>query len=202
MAEQTAPTASNWNLPNALTALRILMVPLFVWLLWAGGTQGQTDMGLRWWAVAVFILAMITDWLDGHLARSRNLITSFGKIADPIADKLLTGAAFVLLSMLGELWWWVTIVILVREWGITVMRLFIIKYGVMAASKGGKLKTVLQTVALVLMLLPLGQLGTWALWPGWLVMAAVTVVTVVTGIDYVIKAMQLRRDYFAGKAHA
>ncbi|MDO4898324.1 MAG: CDP-diacylglycerol--glycerol-3-phosphate 3-phosphatidyltransferase [Rothia sp. (in: high G+C Gram-positive bacteria)] len=197
MAEPTAPTSSNWNLPNALTALRILMVPLFIWLLLAGGTHGQTGLGLRWWAVAVFVLAMMTDWLDGHLARSRNLITSFGKIADPIADKLLTGAAFVVLSMLGELWWWVTIVILVREWGITMMRLFIIKYGVMAASKGGKLKTVLQTVALVLMIMPLGQLGTWALWPGWLVMAAVVVVTVVTGFDYVVKALQLRRDYYS-----
>ena len=197
MAEQTATTSSNWNLPNALTALRIVMVPLFIWLLWAGGQHGETDMGLRWWAVAVFIIAMITDWLDGYLARSRNLITSFGKIADPIADKLLTGAAFVVLSLLGELWWWVTIVILVREWGITVMRLFIIKYGVMAASKGGKMKTVLQTVALVLMIMPLGQLGTWALWPGWIAMAAVVVITVVTGIDYVIKAVQLRRDYLA-----
>lgn len=196
MAEQTATTSSNWNLPNALTALRIVMVPLFIWLLLAGGQHGETDMGLRWWAVAVFVIAMITDWLDGYLARSRNLITSFGKIADPIADKLLTGAAFVVLSLLGELWWWVTIVILVREWGITVMRLFIIKYGVMAASKGGKMKTVLQTVALVLMIMPLGQLGTWALWPGWIAMAAVVVITVVTGIDYVIKAVQLRRDYF------
>lgn len=198
MSEQTSGTISNWNLPNALTALRIVMVPLFVWALLSGGTYGSQGIGLRWWAVTVFILAMITDWLDGHLARSRGLITSFGKIADPIADKLLTGAAFVVLSMLGELWWWVTLVILVREWGITVMRLFIIKYGVMAASKGGKLKTVLQTVALVLMILPLGQLGSWALWPGWLVMAAVVVVTVVTGVDYVLKAMQLRRDYHAG----
>ncbi|WP_255521866.1 CDP-diacylglycerol--glycerol-3-phosphate 3-phosphatidyltransferase [Rothia sp. ZJ932] len=199
MTTPVNPTASNWNLPNALTALRILMVPLFIWLLWLGGTYGETNMSMRWWAVAVFILAMITDWLDGSIARSRNLITSFGKIADPIADKLLTGAAFVLLSMLGELWWWVTIVILVREWGITVMRLFIIKYGVMAASKGGKLKTVLQTVALVLMLLPLASLGAWALWLGWLVMAAVVIVTVVTGMDYVIKAMQLRRDYFTSQ---
>ncbi|MGV3148657.1 CDP-diacylglycerol--glycerol-3-phosphate 3-phosphatidyltransferase [Rothia nasimurium] len=198
MADQTA-TASNWNIPNALTALRIVMVPLFVWALWAGGPHGEANLSLRWWAAAVFVLAMITDWLDGYLARKNNLITSFGKIADPIADKLLTGAAFVVLSMLGELWWWVTIVILVREWGITVMRLFIIKYGVMAASKGGKLKTVLQTVALVLMILPLGQLGSWALWPGYLVMAAVVVVTVVTGIDYVVKAMQLRRDYFAAQ---
>ena len=198
MADQTA-TASNWNIPNALTALRIVMVPLFVWALWAGGPHGEANLSLRWWAAAVFVLAMITDWLDGYLARKNNLITSFGKIADPIADKLLTGAAFVVLSMLRELWWWVTIVILVREWGITVMRLFIIKYGVMAASKGGKLKTVLQTVALVLMILPLGQLGSWALWPGYLVMAAVVVVTVVTGLDYVVKAMQLRRDYFAAQ---
>ena len=198
MADQTA-TASNWNIPNALTALRIVMVPLFVWALWTGGPHGEANLSLRWWAAAVFVLAMMTDWLDGYLARKNNLITSFGKIADPIADKLLTGAAFVVLSMLGELWWWVTIVILVREWGITVMRLLIIKYGVMAASKGGKLKTVLQTVALVLMILPLGQLGSWALWPGYLMVAAMVVVTVVTGIDYVIKALQLRRDYFAAQ---
>ncbi|MGV3016442.1 CDP-diacylglycerol--glycerol-3-phosphate 3-phosphatidyltransferase [Rothia sp. 88186D007BW] len=198
MSEQTT-TASNWNVPNALTALRIVMVPLFVWALWAGGPHGEADLSLRWWAVAVFVLAMVTDWLDGYLARKNNLITSFGKIADPIADKLLTGAAFVVLSLLGELWWWVTIVILVREWGITIMRLFVIKYGVMAASRGGKVKTVLQTVALVLMILPLGQLGSWALWPGYGVMAAALVVTVVTGIDYVMKAMQLRRDFFAAQ---
>ncbi|WP_421083439.1 CDP-diacylglycerol--glycerol-3-phosphate 3-phosphatidyltransferase [Rothia nasimurium] len=195
MAEQT--TASNWNLPNALTALRILMVPFFIWALWAGGAYGGVDLALRWLAAGVFVVAMITDWLDGYLARKNNLITSFGKIADPIADKFLTGAAFVVLSMLGELWWWVTIVILVREWGITIMRLFVIKYGVMAASKGGKLKTVLQTVALVLMILPLGQLGSWALWPGFVLMAAVVVVTLVTGVDYVIKAGQLRRTYLA-----
>lgn len=198
MAEPT-PNASNWNIPNALTALRILMVPLFIWALLAGGPHGETDVGMRWWAAVIFVLAMVTDWLDGYLARKNSLITSFGKIADPIADKLLTGAAFVVLSLLGELWWWVTVVILVREWGITVMRFFIIKYGVMAASKGGKLKTVLQTVALVLMILPLGQLGAWALWPGYLVMAAVVVVTVVTGIDYVVKAAQLRRDYLAAQ---
>ncbi|MDY3049843.1 MAG: CDP-diacylglycerol--glycerol-3-phosphate 3-phosphatidyltransferase [Rothia sp. (in: high G+C Gram-positive bacteria)] len=194
MAEQTRP-ASNWNIPNALTALRILMVPFFIWALWAGGPQGQTDMGLRWLAALLFVLAMLTDWLDGYLARKNNLITSFGKIADPIADKLLTGSAFVLLSLLGELWWWVTLLILAREWGITLLRFFIIKYGVMAASKGGKLKTVLQTLALVLMILPLGSLGSWALWPGWILMAAVLVVTLVTGVDYLLKAMDLRRSY-------
>ena len=111
------PNSSNWNLPNALTALRIVMVPFFVWFLWAGGTHGADSMPMRWAAVVVFGVAMYTDKLDGDIARARNLITSFGKIADPIADKLLTGAAFVVLSMLGELWWWVTIVILVREWG-------------------------------------------------------------------------------------
>ncbi len=190
-------TASNWNLPNVLTSIRILMVPVFIWLMWVGGPLGDDSLAARWWALAVFILAMITDWLDGSIARSRNLITSFGKIADPIADKLLTGAAFVLLSMLGELWWWVTIVILVREWGITIMRFFVIRYGVMAAGKGGKLKTVLQTVALVLLVAPLGQLGSWALIPGYVVMAAVVVITVLTGLDYVKKAAELRRDYLA-----
>jgi CDP-diacylglycerol--glycerol-3-phosphate 3-phosphatidyltransferase len=143
---------------------------------------------------------MLTDWADGYLARSRNLITSFGKIADPIADKFLTGAAFIVLSALGELWWWVTIVILLREWGITIMRLFVIKYGVMAASKGGKIKTVLQTVALVLMLLPLGQLGLGWLIPGWVLMGAVTAITVWTGLVYVRDAYILRRNWLQAQA--
>ncbi|MFI8597614.1 CDP-diacylglycerol--glycerol-3-phosphate 3-phosphatidyltransferase [Rothia koreensis] len=194
----STPKQSNFNLPNALTTLRILMVPFFVWFLLAGGHFGEVSMGMRWAAVVVFGAAMYTDKLDGDIARSRNLITDYGKIADPIADKLLTGAAFVVLSMLGELWWWVTIVILVREWGITIMRFFVIRYGVMAASKGGKLKTVLQTVALVLFILPLGAVGWWLMIPGWIVMAAVVVVTVVTGVDYVVKAVALRRNYLAG----
>ncbi|MFF0988936.1 CDP-diacylglycerol--glycerol-3-phosphate 3-phosphatidyltransferase [Kocuria nitroreducens] len=189
-----ADPASNLNLPNALTALRIVLVPFFVWFLWAGGTQGEDSLAMRWTALAVFAVAMYTDKLDGDIARARGLITSFGKIADPIADKLLTGAAFVVLSMLGELWWWVTVVILVREWGITLLRFVVIRYGVMAASKGGKLKTVLQTVALLLLLLPLVPLvGAWWPWLGWTVMGAALVVTVVTGVDYVVKAVQLRR---------
>lgn len=187
------PNSSNWNLPNALTALRIVMVPFFVWFLWAGGTHGEDSMPMRWAAVVVFGLAMYTDKLDGDIARARNLITSFGKIADPIADKLLTGAAFVVLSMLGELWWWVTIVILVREWGITIMRFVVIRYGVMAASKGGKTKTVVQTAALIALLLPLAPfVGAWWLWFAWVLTALALIVTVVTGIDYVIKAVQLR----------
>ena len=155
---------------------------------------------MRWAAVITFGLAMYTDKLDGDLARARNLITSFGKIADPIADKLLTGAALVLFSLLGELWWWVTVVILVREWGITLLRFVVIRYGVMAASKGGKLKTVLQTVALLLLLLPLVPLvGAWWPWLGWIAMGAALVVTVVTGVDYVVKAVQLRRRALAGR---
>ncbi|WP_129662006.1 CDP-diacylglycerol--glycerol-3-phosphate 3-phosphatidyltransferase [Rothia uropygialis] len=194
---EETPKPSNLNLPNALTTVRIVMVPFFVWFLIAGGHFGETSMWMRWAAVVVFGVAMYTDKLDGDIARSRNLITDYGKIADPIADKLLTGAAFVVLSILGELWWWVTIVILIREWGITIMRFFVIRYGIMAASKGGKLKTVLQTIALILFILPLGALGWWAMVPGWIVMAAVVVVTVVTGIDYVAKAVTLRREYLA-----
>ena len=200
MSEQAggaAPTASNWNLPNALTVVRIAMVPFFVVALIAGGVYGVDSLGARWAALALFVAAMITDWADGYLARSRQLITSFGKIADPIADKLLTGAAFITLSWLGELWWWVTAVILVREWGITVMRLFVIKYGVMAASKGGKVKTVLQTVALVVMLVPLGLWGTAWLIPGWVLMAAVTAITVWTGLVYVRDARELRKNWLA-----
>ncbi|RLY92387.1 CDP-diacylglycerol--glycerol-3-phosphate 3-phosphatidyltransferase [Kocuria tytonicola] len=196
-----APNSSNWNLPNALTALRIVMVPFFIWFLVAGGTHGEQSMGMRWAAVVTFGLAMYTDKLDGDLARARNLITSFGKIADPIADKLLTGAAFVVLSLLGELWWWVTIVILVREWGITVMRFVVIRYGVMAASKGGKTKTVLQTAALLALLLPLAPLvGQWWLWFAWVLTALALLATVVTGVDYVVKAVQLRNRSVRGEA--
>lgn len=192
---QPPATVSNWNLPNALTALRIVLVPFFVWFALLGGPFGEQSPAWRWAAVAVFSAAMITDKLDGDIARARGLITSFGKIADPIADKLLTGAAFVVLSVMGELWWWVTLVILVREWGITLMRFAVIRYGVMAASRGGKLKTVLQTIALLALLIPLAPVvGAWWPWLGWIVMGLATIVTVVTGGDYVLKAVRLRRD--------
>ncbi|MCC9178820.1 CDP-alcohol phosphatidyltransferase family protein [Arthrobacter sp. zg-Y750] len=168
------------------------MVPLFIWFLAADDGRG----GLyRWLAVATFAVAIYTDKLDGDIARSRGLITDFGKIADPIADKLLIGSALVMLSLLGELWWWVTIVILVRELGITLMRFVVIRYGVMAASRGGKLKTVVQTFAIFVFLLPLGSwLGSWAWWIGAVFMAAALVITVVTGIDYVLQAVRLRRS--------
>ena len=193
--------ASNWNLPNILTSVRILLVPLFVWFLWAGGSVGQDSLAMRWAAFAVFAVAMYTDKLDGDIARARGLITDFGKIADPIADKLLTGSALVVLSLLNELWWWVTIVILVREWGITLMRFVVLRYGVMPASRGGKLKTVLQTLALGLLLMPLGSVvGDWWPWAGWIAMGAALVVTVVTGLDYVRQAIALRATAMAERA--
>ena len=192
MSNSPSERVPTLNIANALTVVRILMVPLFIWFLAADDGRG----GLyRWLAVATFAVAIYTDKLDGDLARSRGLITDFGKIADPIADKLLIGSALVMLSLLGELWWWVTIVILVREIGITLMRFVVIRYGVMAASRGGKLKTVVQTFAIFVFLLPLSTwLGAWAWWIGAVFMAAALVITVVTGIDYVMQAVRLRRS--------
>ncbi len=192
------PAPSNWNLPNALTTLRILVVPFFGWALLAD--DGQS---ILWRCVAyvLFAAAMITDKIDGDLARKHDLVTNFGKIADPIADKALTGMAFVGLSIIGGLWWWVTIVVLVREWGITLLRFWVIRHGVIAASSGGKLKTLLQTFALGLLILPLrlldgfwGSVGLVLWWVAVALMAAAVTVTVVTGADYVVKALAVRRQ--------
>jgi CDP-diacylglycerol--glycerol-3-phosphate 3-phosphatidyltransferase len=193
---------SNWNLPNALTTLRIVMVPFFGWALLVDGGDSVAWRVVAW---VLFVAAMITDKIDGDIARSRDLVTDFGKIADPIADKALTGMAFVGLSLIGELWWWVTAVVLLREWGITLLRLWVIRYGVMAAGRGGKLKTVLQTVALGGFLLPLKLLeGPWGTagmvlwWVAAVVMSAAVAVTVVTGLDYLVKALTVRRSGRAG----
>ncbi len=192
-----APAPSSWNVPNALTTLRILMVPFFAWALLVDGGGS-----ILWRCVAylLFAAAMVTDKIDGDLARKHNLVTNFGKIADPIADKALTGMAFVGLSLIGELWWWVTIVVLVREWGITLLRFWVIRHGVIAASRGGKLKTLLQTFALGLLILPLRLLsGGWEVvglvlwWLAVVLMAAAVAVTVATGVDYVVKALAVRR---------
>lgn len=187
------PQASPWNIANALTVLRILMVPLFVWLVLRDPGAGGDHLEL-WWAFGVFALAAITDRIDGELARRKNLITDFGKIADPIADKALIGSALICLSWIDLLPWWVTIVILARELLITVVRFVVIRYGVMAASRGGKLKTVLQSVAVGLMLMPIGGLVATIAW--WVMLAAV-LVTVVTGLDYLLDA---RRLWAAGRA--
>ncbi|MBR7827465.1 CDP-diacylglycerol--glycerol-3-phosphate 3-phosphatidyltransferase [Actinospica sp. MGRD01-02] len=171
-----------------LTMLRILLVPLFVALFVHDGGQ---DTRWRLAAAAVFFLASATDRLDGELARRRHLITDFGKIADPIADKALIGAALICLSLQHELWWWVTVVILVREIGITLMRFWVIRYGVIAASPGGKLKTVLQSLAIFLYVLPLQSVA-WLEWTATVVMAAALVLTVATGADYIVRAVRLR----------
>jgi CDP-diacylglycerol--glycerol-3-phosphate 3-phosphatidyltransferase len=169
------------NLANALTVLRLVLVPVFVLLLLADGTGGRIA------AFVVFLVASVTDVLDGRIARRRGLITDFGKIADPIADKALTGAALVTLSAQGELAWWVTAVILARELGVTALRFWVIRHGVIAASRGGKLKTMLQVLAIALYVLP-GPPGTLRA----VVMGLAVVVTVVTGADYAIRAVRLR----------
>jgi CDP-diacylglycerol---glycerol-3-phosphate 3-phosphatidyltransferase len=203
MPEKVAPP-SNWNLPNALTTLRIVLVPLFGWVLLMDSGQ---DNSVRLWAFGVFVVAILTDKIDGEIARSRNLVTDFGKLMDPIADKALTGMAFVGLSIIGELWWWVTIVVLAREWGITALRFWVIRYGVMPASRGGKIKTALQATSLSALILPLNDLGDGTVgavgnalwWVAVALMVAAVVVTVTTGYEYVRDAVKLRR---AGQAAA
>jgi CDP-diacylglycerol--glycerol-3-phosphate 3-phosphatidyltransferase len=182
-----APTVSPWNLANALTVLRLLLVPIFLGLLLA--PDGE-HAGFRLAATGVFLLAAYTDRVDGQIARNRGLITSFGKLMDPIADKALTGAALIGLSLLGELPWWVTVVVLVREIGVTLLRFVVIRHGVMPSGRGGKLKTLLQGVAIGLYLLPLtGVLATISVG----VMAVAVALTVVTGIEIVVKALVLRQ---------
>lgn len=183
---------TGWNIPNALTVLRILLVPVYVGLLFQEGGQSPA---WRYWAWVVFFVAAVTDGIDGRLARSSGQITNFGKVADPIADKALTGAALIGLSSLGLIWWWVTVVVLVREIGITLLRFVVIRHGVMPAGRGGKLKTMLQTFALGALTLPLAswpQPDVW-LWIAYGVLGAAVVATVVSGIDYVFAAIRLRR---------
>jgi CDP-diacylglycerol--glycerol-3-phosphate 3-phosphatidyltransferase len=170
------------NVANGLTVLRLALVPVFVVYLLRGGTLDRII------AFVLFVVASLTDLLDGRLARKHSLITDFGKIADPIADKTLTGSALISLSYLGELPWWVTGVILFREIGVTLLRFWVIRHGVIPASRGGKLKTLLQVVAIGLYVLP-GPLGL----VREILMAAAVVVTLVTGGDYVARAVSLRR---------
>lgn len=184
---------SNWNVPNLLTAIRVLLVVPFAWVLLAH----PHDAALRWVATAIFVVAIATDALDGRIARKYNLVTDFGKLWDAIADKALTGMAFVGLSILSELPWWITIIILVREWGITALRWVIIKYGVMAANRGGKLKTVMQSVALGMFLPGLQSMPMpWGV-VAWFAMVLAFALTVLTGLDYLREAHRLRTTYLA-----
>jgi CDP-diacylglycerol--glycerol-3-phosphate 3-phosphatidyltransferase len=178
---------SAWNVANGLTTVRILLIPVFVLTLFHGDGH---QPGWRVLATVVFAIASITDRFDGEIARRRGIVTEFGKLADPIADKALVGAALIGLSILGDLPWWITVVMLGREAGVTMLRFWVIRHGVIPASRGGKVKTMLQTVAIGLYLLPLS---------GWLhvvaevVMLAAVVLALATGIDYVGRALKLRR---------
>ncbi|AGZ45417.1 CDP-diacylglycerol--glycerol-3-phosphate 3-phosphatidyltransferase [Actinoplanes friuliensis] len=192
MTDEPVPVAaprpvSLYNPANVLTAARIVLVPVFVAFV---VVSGMAESGWRMAACLTFCFASATDFADGWIARRYELVTSFGKVADPIADKALTGSALVLLSAYDRLSWWVTGLILVREWGVTALRFWVIRYGVIPASRGGKLKTALQIAAIA-----------WFLWPvpepfdliGTLLMIAALIVTVVTGVDYVFQALRLRR---------
>jgi CDP-diacylglycerol--glycerol-3-phosphate 3-phosphatidyltransferase len=182
---------SNWNLPNAITLARIIATPFFIWMLLAD--NGQLG-GLRWAAGVFFIVAMASDALDGYLARSRNLITDLGKLLDPIADKFLTGGALVALSILHELPWWITAVVLLREVGITVHRLIQVQTVVVAANWVGKLKTIAQSVAIPLALFPLAQsIGSWVVYVNIVTMTIAVILTIASGADYIWNAFRARQ---------
>ncbi len=189
--------ASNWNLPNALTTLRIVLVPVFAWALLH---DGGDSVGWRLTAGAIFAVAMITDKVDGDIARARGLVTNFGKIADPIADKAITGMAFIGLSIVGDIWWWVTIIVLVREWSVTLLRLSVMKSVVIAAKQSGKIKTALQGVALAGLSLPMRQVDGWMDVPGdvlyyvsQVLLAAAVAMTVWSGCEFYRDAWRQRR---------
>ncbi len=195
---QPRPVPSNWNLPNALTTLRIVMVPFFaVALLMDGGDS----VGWRMTAWAIFAAAMVTDKVDGDLARSRNLVTDFGKIADPIADKTITGMALIGLSIVGDVWWWVTILVLVREWSVTLLRLSLLKHVVIPAATSGKIKTTLQAMALSGLVLPLRQVDGALEGPGEVVfllaqvlLAGAVAMTLWSGYEFFRDAYSQRRN--------
>lgn len=197
-AGSSSARSANWNLPNAITVVRILLAPIFFWLLLADDGEGGP---LRWVATILFVVAISTDWVDGYIARSRGLVTDLGKILDPIADKLLTSGALVCLSILGEVPWWVTGLIVIREVGITIWRFVELGRGnVVPASSGGKLKTLVQSVAISFALAPLPMLlGEWMAWVNAVLMAAALVLTVWSGLLYVRDAVRLSRQHRAAE---
>ena len=175
------------NLPNALTLGRLLVVPVVGVLLLVGGTS----TGVRLLVAGLFVLACVTDVVDGHLARSRGQVTDFGVMADPIADKALVGSALVGLSLLGQLPWWVTAVVLGREIGVTLMRMAVRRRGLIPASRGGKLKALSQNAAVTLYLLPLTGAAATARLP---VLLLAVACTVLTGLDYAVRGWRLHRS--------
>ena len=197
--ESATPPVSPWNIANIITMFRILLVPLLAWAI-LDHLRGEYSEPLmvRWRLIAtgIFLLAAVTDKIDGHLARSRGLITDLGKLLDPIADKALMGVSLILLwRPLRELPFWIPLIVLIRELGMTWMRMVLAKRGtVMPAGRGGKLKTVLQSVAIGLFLLPLAALPDWIRTIAWIIMGVTVAVTVITGIDYAVQGWRIYRD--------
>lgn len=219
--------ASILCLPNVISLIRIILIPVFLWLLLADAVEqvctaslppscagmlvwplDASNGPLRWAAAVVFIVAIATDAIDGHLARSRNLGTDLGIFLDPVADKGITGAALIGLALLGELPWWAVALILLREVGITVYRAVALKDRVIPASRGGKLKTLIQAVAISYWLLPFASLITWDAAEGatpatllalslagvhWILLVLVVVITLWTGIDYLVQGSRATR---------
>lgn len=185
-----------WNIANILTMVRCVMVPVFVVV----AALYPESVGGRSLAAAIFVVAMITDFLDGYLARSRNLVTDFGKIVDPIADKAMTGAAFVMLSVWDYVPWWMTILILVREFGITIMRFTILKYGALPANMAGKAKTMMQSIAITFCLLPFELLWSPARWIGLALVTIAFVLTIWSGLVNLKDGLRLRREALASGA--
>ena len=192
---------SNWNAANIITVARMFFAPAFIWLLLIS-TDQASDV-TRWVAAGLFVVGMATDGIDGFSARRYNLVTDLGKILDPIADKVLTGGALIALSILGELPWWVTIVILIREVGVTVFRMVVISDQVIPASRGGKIKTVVQFLAITAALMPLS-----ALWGqpmdivNTVLMTLVVIITVATGVDYLVDGVRQQRKLTAATGSA
>ena len=209
-ASTEAPQVSNLNIANVLTVLRIVLVPFFAWALLQDGGDSVT---WRWVAFAIFAVAMVTDKIDGDLARKHGLITDFGKIADPIADKAITGMAFIGLSIVGDIWWWVTVVVLLREWTVTLLRLSVLKQVVIPAAQSGKIKTVLQAFALAGLIWPLphgwtdpdAHGGAFDFWPGPLgevlfyasqaMLAGAVVMTMWSGWEFVREVRRQRSNH-------
>lgn len=185
-------TSSNFNVPNAITVVRILAAPFVFWLVLIAGD----DIALRWWATVLFVLVIATDGIDGAIARSKGLVTDLGKLLDPIADKLVTNGVLICLSILGQLPWWVTGIIVVREVGITIWRLFEVRVGnVVPASSGGKLKTIAQSIAIPLAIAPLPLMwGSWMNWVNMAFMSVAFVLTVWSGLVYVRDAIAIRNQ--------
>ena len=172
------------NLPNSLTVLRLLALPYCAYALFKNGGNDSTWRIIAWCG---FFCVGLTDLMDGKLARARNQVTSFGTFLDPVADKAAIGTAMIGLSIQGRLWWWVTIVILFREVAVTVLRLAVIRGGVIPASKGGKLKTLMQGFGIGFYVLPLPH---WLELPRNIFMAATVIITLITGYDYFSKAIK------------